>query len=214
MTSKSFASALAPLGAQVRLLLLRFLLSFVVYSICRLIFCLYNQDLLEVGTAGQVALMFWGGLRFDLTAILYTSLLLTLLSRLPLPLAYSRGYQRMLTGIYRVITAVAIVLNLGDVVYYRFTLKRTTMAVFEEFGEENPFNFLRFFIDYWGVTLLGIAFIVAPARLHIAFRYFARIKAIIVVRIRLSLDEAPSPTATPYGEAVDALPHIPRPAGG
>ena len=70
MTSKSFASALAPLGAQVRLLLLRFLLSFVVYSICRLIFCLYNQDLLEVGTAGQVALMFWGGLRFDLTAIL------------------------------------------------------------------------------------------------------------------------------------------------
>ena len=55
MTSKSFASALAPLGAQVRLLLLRFLLSFVVYSICRLIFCLYNQDLLEIGTAGQVA---------------------------------------------------------------------------------------------------------------------------------------------------------------
>ena len=81
MTSKSFASALAPLGAQVRLLLLRFLLSFVVYSICRLIFCLYNQDLLEVGTAGQVALMFWGGLRFDLTAILYTSLLLTVLWR-------------------------------------------------------------------------------------------------------------------------------------
>lgn len=161
MTSKSFASALAPLGAQVRLLLLRFLLSFVVYSICRLIFCLYNQDLLEVGTAGQVALMFWGGLRFDLTAILYTSLLLTVLSLLPLPLAYSRGYQRMLTGLYRVITALAIVLNLGDVVYYRFTLKRTTMAVFEEFGEENPFNFLRFFIDYWGITLLGIAFIVA-----------------------------------------------------
>ena len=76
MTSSSTSSALTPLGAQVRLLLLRFLLSFVIYSICRGIFCLYNQDLLEISSAGQLALMFWGGLRFDLSAIVYTSLLL------------------------------------------------------------------------------------------------------------------------------------------
>ena len=85
--------------------------------------------------------MFWGGLRFDLSAIVYTSLLLTTLSLLPLPQAYSRGYQRMLTGLYRIVTSLAIILNLGDVVYYRFTLKRTTLAVFEEFGGENPFQF-------------------------------------------------------------------------
>lgn len=160
MTSSSTSSALTPLGAQVRLLLLRFLLSFVIYSICRGIFCLYNQDLLEIGSAGQLALMFWGGLRFDLSAIVYTSLLLTTLSLLPLPQAYSRGYQRMLTGLYRIVTSLAIILNLGDVVYYRFTLKRTTLAVFEEFGGENPFQFLRFFVDYWGITLLGIGLII------------------------------------------------------
>ena len=160
MTSSSTSSALTPLGAQVRLLLLRFLLSFVIYSICRGIFCLYNQDLLEIGSAGQLALMFWGGLRFDLSAIVYTSLLLTTLSLLPLPQAYSRGYQRMLTGLYRIVTSLAIILNLGDVVYYRFTLKRTTLAVFEEFGGENPLQFLRFFVDYWGITLLGIGLII------------------------------------------------------
>ena len=69
MTSSSTSSALTPLGAQVRLLLLRFLLSFVIYSICRGIFCLYNQDLLEIDSAGQLALMFWGGLRFDLSVV-------------------------------------------------------------------------------------------------------------------------------------------------
>ena len=104
--------------------------------------------------------MFWGGLRFDLSAIVYTSLLLTTLSLLPLPQAYSRGYQRMLMGLYRIVTSLAIILNLGDVVYYRFTLKRTTLAVFEEFGDENPLQFLRFFVDYWGVTLLGIGLII------------------------------------------------------
>ena len=153
--SSSYTTSLRPLMAQVRLLLLRFLLSFVLYSICRGIFYLYNQDLLEVGSTSDLGLMFWGGLRFDLSAILYTSLLMTVLSLLPLPQAYSRGYQRLLTGIYRVITSLAIVLNLGDVVYYRFTLKRTTLAVFDEFGDENPLRFLRFFVDYWWVTLFG-----------------------------------------------------------
>ena len=66
----------------------------------------------------------------------------------------------MLTGLYRIVTSLAIILNLGDVVYYRFTLKRTTLAVFEEFGDENPFQFLRFFVDYWGITLLGIGLII------------------------------------------------------
>ena len=157
--SSSYTTSLRPLMAQVRLLLLRFLLSFILYSICRGIFYLYNQDLLEVGSTSDLGLMFWGGLRFDLSAILYTSLLLTVLSLLPLPQAYSRGYQRLLTGIYRVITSLAIVLNLGDVIYYRFTLKRTTLAVFDEFGDENPLRFLRFFVDYWWVTLLGVGVI-------------------------------------------------------
>ena len=116
--SSSYTTSLRPLGAQVRLLLLRFLLSFVLYSICRGIFYLYNQDLLEVGSTSDLGLMFWGGLRFDLSAIVYTSLLLTVLSLLPLPQAYSRGYQRLLTGIYRVITSIAIVLNLGDVLQF------------------------------------------------------------------------------------------------
>ena len=91
--------------------------------------------------------MFWGGLRFDLSAIVYTSLLLTTLSLLPLPQAYSRGYQRMLTGLYRIVTSLAIILNLGDVVYYRFTLKRTTLASSKSSEVRIPFQFLRFFVD-------------------------------------------------------------------
>lgn len=103
--------------------------------------------------------IFLGGLRFDLSALLYTNLLVTVLSLLPIPWAYSRGYQRMLSWLYRFITGVCIILNLADTVYFRFTLRRTTMAVFDEFGEENPLRFLRMLWDYWPMTLLAVALV-------------------------------------------------------
>ena len=46
-----------------------------------------------------------------------------------------------------------------DVVYYRFTMKRTTTGVFQEFENENPTNFISFIWDYWGITLIVIALV-------------------------------------------------------
>ena len=160
MEEISQKKSFTPLIAQCRLLLLRLLLAMLVYTLCRSIFYLYNKDLLDIASGQDLLRIFIGGLRFDLSAVLYSSLLLTALSLAPLGVAYSKGYQRVLTILFRVITSLSIILNLGDTVYYRFTLKRTTLAIFEEFQAENPLNFLRFFFDYWGVTLLGIALII------------------------------------------------------
>ena len=159
MSHSLYGSSLRPLGAQVRLLVIRLLLAFALYSVCRGIFYLYNRDLLEIDSMKLLGEIFWGGLRFDLSALLYTNLLLTIFSLLPIPWAYSRGYQRMLSWLFRLVAGTSIVLNLGDTVYYRFTLRRTTMAVFEEFGEENPFRFLRMLWDYWPMTLLAVALV-------------------------------------------------------
>ena len=82
-----------------------------------------------------------------------------MLSLLPLAFTFRRGYQRFLSALYLTVNSLALILNLGDAVYYRFTFKRTTSSVFAEFGNENPLHFLRFFVDYWGVTLTGLALI-------------------------------------------------------
>ena len=160
MEETSSKRSFNPLLAQCRLLVLRLLLALVLYTLCRGFFYLYNKDLLELSTAREVGRIFVGGFRFDLSAILYTQLLLTFLSLLPLRVAYGRLYQRVMTWIYRFTIIAALILNLGDTVYYRFTLRRTTLAVFDEFQAENPLHFLRFFVDYWGVTLVGIVLIV------------------------------------------------------
>ena len=42
--------------------------------------------------------------------------------------------------------------NMTDVVYFRFTLNRTTMAVFREFSNETPLRFLVLW-DFLPITL-------------------------------------------------------------
>ena len=150
---------LQALGAQCRLLGLRLLLAMALYSAARAFFYLYNKDLLDVSSTAQLGRMFVGGLYFDLSALSYTHVLLGVLSLLPLACTFRRGYQRFLSALYLTVNSLALILNLGDAVYYRFTFKRTTSSVFAEFGNENPLHFLRFFVDYWGVTLTGLGLI-------------------------------------------------------
>ena len=52
-----------------------------------------------------------------------------------------------------------LIANMTDVVYFRFTLNRTTMAVFREFSNENPLRFLGFLWDFLPITLLTIGII-------------------------------------------------------
>ena len=69
MSHSLYGSSLRPLGAQVRLLVIRLLLAFALYSVCRGIFYLYNRDLLEIDSMKLLGEIFWGGLRFDLSAL-------------------------------------------------------------------------------------------------------------------------------------------------
>lgn len=139
------------------LLVYRLLLAMLIYSLSRGVFYLYNADLLHFEQSADILTAYRGGLRFDLTALLYINLLVVLLSLLPHPVKYRRGYQRTVSWIYWICNVPPFILNLGDTIYYRFTKVRTTLEVFSEFANENGLHFLRFFVDYWHLTLLGIA---------------------------------------------------------
>lgn len=141
-------------------LVLRLLLVFVMYSLARAAFYIYNYDLIAVDTLPQLVPIFLGGLRFDASAIAYTNSLVILLHILPLPCRYEVGYQRAIGWVYWLSNIPMLIFNLGDVVYFRFTTRRTTLDVLREFSNENPLHFLRFFWDYWGVTLIGLVCIV------------------------------------------------------
>ena len=135
------------------LLLWRLLLSLAALTFARVVFLLFNTDLLHLGESALWP-AFSGGLRFDLAALVYLNAPMLLMHLLPFRFVERRGWQRAAAWVYFIPNLLALAANLADVIYFRFTLNRTTMAVFREFAHDNAWRFLRFPIDYPLPTLL------------------------------------------------------------
>jgi hypothetical protein len=140
-------------------LFLRLLLVFALYTITRFLFYVLNPSLFADMDAGYLATLMYRGLKFDASAIAYTNILVILMHIVPFRFRYNRGYQKVVSFIFYIVNTLGITLNMIDVVYYRFTMKRTTTGVFQEFENENPTNFVSFIWDYWYITLIVIALI-------------------------------------------------------
>lgn len=132
------------------------------YSACRILFYLLNMGLFPDLNAHLFLIMMLGGLRFDLSAVLYSNLLFILLQMIPFKFRHNPNYQKRLDYLYYTTNAICLALNCIDFVYYRFTQRRTTMIVFDEFKNEQ--NYLQlakhFFLDYYFILMLWILLVV------------------------------------------------------
>ncbi len=139
------------------LVLYRLILIYVIYTLCRLFFILFNYSLLEPVSSVQLWNIMRGGLLFDTSAILYTNVLYLLLALLPLPFSGAALYQKILKWIYVVINFVAVSINIADTAYFRFTFRRTSSSFATEFtGDVKFFNiFIESISLYWYLFLLA-----------------------------------------------------------
>lgn len=152
------------------ILLWRLFIAMLIYSLCRVIFYYYNADLLQLSEEQSLSYILQSSLRFDLTAVLYINLLVILLHLLPHKVKYTAKYQSSTNWVYWICNIPPFIFNLGDTVYYRFTGDRSSLAVFTEFQNENPLHFLRFFADYWQITLAGFTLILLWTLLYRIYR--------------------------------------------
>ncbi len=134
----------------------RLFLAYVFYFIARVLFYLYNADVLKVDSVGDFLELAYHGLVFDTAAILYLNALFILLSIFPFFINTSKGYQKFLFYIYFIFNLVGYALNFADFIYYKYTFTRTTIVVWDLLKHEsNGFNmFFRFLVSYWHVYLL------------------------------------------------------------
>ena len=137
------------------------LLVMVLYTISRLFFFWVNVDLYPNVSVNHLLDMLAGGLRFDLTALLYLNSLYLLFVLLPLPSTIRNHHNYISTAkwAFWVPNILGFIVNCMDIVYVRFTDRRTTCTVFTEF--QNDGNLVSIIWQsmwqYWYVTLFGIA---------------------------------------------------------
>ena len=139
-----------------------FALVMAIFSLSRVFYFLTNQASYPDVTGSHFWELFVGGLRFDLTALLYLNSVYLLLQLLPLRIRQNKRYQQVAQWFYWIPNSLAIIVNCIDMVYMQFTGRRTTMAFFTEFQNEGNLAqiFLTSMVQYWYVTLFAIAMIV------------------------------------------------------
>ncbi len=139
------------------------LLVMVLYTISRLFFYWINIDLYPNVSTNHLFEMLVGGMRFDLTALLYLNSLYLLLVLLPLPTTI-RNHKKYICAAkwtFWIPNILGFIANCMDIVYVRFTDRRTTCTVFTEFQNDgNLANIIgQSMAQYWYVTLFGVAII-------------------------------------------------------
>ncbi len=140
------------------------LLMMVVFMAMRLFYYWVNRDMHPDVSGAHLWEMCLGGIRFDMTALLYLNSVYLLLMLLPLPWQWrtNRRYQCTALWFYIVPNLIGLFANAVDTVYVRFSGRRTTMAFFTEF--ENDGNLASIFftsmVQYWYVSLFTVTLVI------------------------------------------------------
>jgi phosphoglycerol transferase MdoB-like AlkP superfamily enzyme len=135
----------------------------VLYSVCRVLFYFFNATFFSGMTLARFGRILYGGIVFDFAAVLYSNILFIVLFTLPFPFRFRPGYKRMLNFIFLFVNGIALAANVADFIYYKFTLRRTTVSVFSQFrNEQNLVSlFFQFLVDYWYAALVWVALMAA-----------------------------------------------------
>ncbi len=148
--------------------LCNFGLMLLVFTLCRLAFLFSNYSYFSDLNFAELIKIFAGGIKFDVSALIYFNVIYILLALLPFKFREGKIYNKILKWAYFLPNSVALFLNCSDITYYPFSLRRTTCMIFREFGGDN--NIAKIFatamIDYWYITLFYIAVIVSLVYLY------------------------------------------------
>lgn len=136
------------------LFLKRFLLIFLIYQFSRVFFYLINLNYFDSFTFQT----FLGGLFFDFSAISYVNLIFLIAHLVPGNFKYNLLYQRILKMSFYVVNLLFVATNFIDIIYYRFTGRRSTFAMITAKGMEHEAIGLvpSFLKEFWYVWVIFI----------------------------------------------------------
>ncbi len=141
---------------EYKVLFYRVGLAYLFYMIARILFFVYNKNLIKIDSFVDFLALSYHGIAFDTTTILYINSLFILLSVLPLVVNTKKGYQKFLFYLYFTTNLLAYTANFIDFIYYKYTFNRSTRASLDTLENESNKSrlFFNFLLEYWHVFLL------------------------------------------------------------
>lgn len=127
----------------------------VICTLSRLLFIGANITHFPALTISHLIEMCAGGIRFDISALMYVMGLYILLLLIPLRVRQKEAYQQAVSIVYTLLGCLFVIANSLDTMYFPFTGQRTTCAFFTEMEHETNLTkiLLHALWENWFVTL-------------------------------------------------------------
>lgn len=138
------------------LLFRRLALVWLLYGLCRIIFCLINWGQYGKADFSDLAGAFLQGSLFDLAAILLINAWIIVLSILPFRFVSRHSYQSVLGILFQMSNIPFLVLNVINAGYFRLAVKRMTLAYSPELRAKATEHVRLLMSEYWYVSLLAL----------------------------------------------------------
>jgi hypothetical protein len=144
---KNYASSL-------KLFLYRYFLIFLIYQICNIFFYVLNTNYFDHITLQNII----GSILFDFSSISYITFIFLIAHAIPGNFKYRQSYQTTLKISFFFINLLFVTTNLIDIIYFRFTGRRSTFNMITAKGMEKEAVglFFSFIIEFWYIPLLLI----------------------------------------------------------
>jgi len=140
--------------SSLKLFLSRYFLIFLIYQICNIFFYILNAKNFDHITVQNIL----GSLLFDFSAISYITFIFLIAHAIPGNFKYRQTYQIALKISFFLINLLFIAANLIDIVYYRFTGRRSTFSMITARGMEKEVLglFFSFIKEFWYIPVVFI----------------------------------------------------------
>ncbi|MFI3269587.1 MAG: LTA synthase family protein [Rikenellaceae bacterium] len=141
----------------------RVALLYLLLALLRLIFYIYNNELIEPLSSGGFGAALQGAFKFDTVSVIYSSGAWLILSLLPVRFRGADLYQRILFWLYMVsVVATIVVSNLADTIYFHYAQKRFTGDEFVFADNGNNIDLaIEFALGNWWMIIVAALLIVA-----------------------------------------------------
>ncbi len=143
---------------RVPVMLARFVVLFVIYALCRVIFYYYNRTITGTPETSEMWDVIKASLVFDSGSIFYVNILFIVMWLLPFDFVERRGWQRTVAVMFMAFNSVALLIDTADIFYFQYKLARIASDDIHYLSEPTAGTlFGSMLIDYWQGTLIWIA---------------------------------------------------------
>lgn len=125
--------------------------SLLLLHISRYIFYAINYEFFPSIQFNEWINIILGGLKFDIAAVLYTNGLFVLFQIMPFAFKHRKKYRQLTSAVYLISNALMLIVTTIDIIYFKFSLRRSTWMIFKEFSNEPNIAgiVLNSSVQYW-----------------------------------------------------------------